>query len=124
VDVTESGHVGDHLRASVTIYDHRNRLSNGKVDGGVMGDRTFRYDCGAPNFWAEVRRPFLWSPWSGKSEGSSKSGARAYKLLAFRIMMSAIHASHDSCGINHRMIFMIRWVAAGVCLGWRGWWTG
>jgi hypothetical protein len=50
VDVTEGGQTGCELRAFVAIYDRCNRLSNGKVDGGVMGDRNFRYDCGTLKF--------------------------------------------------------------------------
>jgi hypothetical protein len=33
---------------------------------------------------------------------NSKSESQAYKLLAFRIMMGMIHASHDSCAIDHQ----------------------
>jgi hypothetical protein len=64
VDVTEGGHAGCELSAFVAVYEGCKRLNNGKVEGGVMGDRNFRYDCGTLKFWAEMRRPFLWSPWS------------------------------------------------------------
>ena len=59
MDVTEGGHTGYELRAFIAIHDRCQRLSNGKVDCGVMGDRNFRYDCGTLKFWAEMRLPFL-----------------------------------------------------------------